>query len=155
MSNHQTLYFGAGCFWGVEEKFRTFPEVISTQVGYGGGKTGNPTYKEVCTGTTGHVELVKVEFNAPIARELISYFFEIHDASQLNRQGMDIGEQYRSVIYVTQAEQESIAKEVLKQAQEKYGAKKIVTTIENFKNYFPAEEYHQKYVQKNGWTCVV
>lgn len=154
MSQVQTLYFGAGCFWGVEEKFRTYPGVISTQVGYGGGQSAEPTYKEVCQGNTGHVELVKVELPSELAKEVINFFFEIHDASQLNRQGVDIGEQYRSVIFVTNEEQKKLALEALEQAQKVYGNdKKIVTTVEEFRNYYPAEEYHQKYVQKNGWSC--
>lgn len=149
----KTLYFGAGCFWGVEEKFRTFPGVVATEVGYGGGHTDKPTYKDVCQGNTGHVEVVKVSYPAEIAKELVMFFFEIHDASQLNRQGVDIGEQYSSVIFWTEPAQQQLGQEVLELAQTSYGDKKIVTKIEEFKNYTPAEEYHQKYVQKNGWSC--
>lgn len=153
MSSVQTIYFGAGCFWGVEEKFRTYPGVLSTEVGYGGGDTDMPTYKDVCRGDTGHVEVVKVEFNPSICFELIKFFFDIHDASQLNRQGVDIGEQYRSAIFTTNEEQKKSAFEALQSAQETYGQRKIVTVIEDFKNYYKAEEYHQKYALKNGWTC--
>lgn len=152
----QVAYFGAGCFWGVEENFRTTPGVKETEVGYGGGEQPNPSYQQVCTGSTGHVELCKVVFNSDeISYEsLVDRFFEIHDPTTLNRQGVDVGAQYRSVLFVVDSQQKELAQKVLERWQKdsKY-AGKIVTSIEPFKNYFRAEEHHQKYAQRNGWSC--
>lgn len=147
--------FGAGCFWGVEERFRILPGVVSTQVGYAGGGLPNPTYKEVCTDTTGHAEVVRVEFdNTKVSYEdLLDVFWISHNPTTLNRQGPDVGTQYRSVIFYTNDEQLKVAKESLaKQAQLNRFDKPIVTIIEELSNYFEAEEYHQKYLYKKGVT---
>jgi len=145
--------FGAGCFWCVEDIFRTTPGVKSTAVGYGGGHTKNPTYEEVCTDETGHAELVQVEFDNTILpyEKLLAVFWSSHDPTQLNRQGPDIGTQYRSVIFCHDSEQEKIAKESKERldASGKFG-KKIVTQILPAPEFYLAEEYHQKYYVKCG-----
>jgi peptide-methionine (S)-S-oxide reductase len=145
--------FAAGCFWGVEATFRQIPGVKSTQVGYIGGHTENPTYKDVCTDRTGHAEAVEVEFDPAVARydELLKTFWENHDPTQLNRQGPDWGSQYRSAIYFHTPEQEAAArasKETLEKAH-RY-SKPIVTQIVPAVTFYPAEEYHQQYLEKRG-----
>jgi len=145
--------FAAGCFWGVEDAFRQVKGVTSTAVGYTGGHTKNPTYKEVCTDTTGHAEAVEVDFNpAQVSyRELLAVFFQSHDPTQLNRQGPDYGKQYRSAIFYQDAEQEAAARES-KEALEKAGLFKrpIVTQIAPVSDFYRAEEYHQQYFEKQG-----
>jgi len=145
--------FAAGCFWGVEDAFRQVKGVTSTSVGYTGGHTKNPTYKEVCTDTTGHAEAVEVEFDpAQVSyRELLAVFFQSHDPTQLNRQGPDYGKQYRSAIFYQDAEQEAAARES-KEALEKAGVFKrpIVTQIVPASEFYRAEEYHQQYFEKQG-----
>lgn len=147
--------FGAGCFWCVEDIFRNTKGVISTQVGYGGGRTKNPTYEEVCTDQTGHAELVQVEFDpSQLSYErLLDVFWNSHDPTQLNRQGPDIGTQYRSTIFCHDSEQEKIAQQS-KQKQESSGkfGKKIVTEIKAAPEFYKAEEYHQQYYAKCGIT---
>ncbi|EQC45519.1 peptide-methionine (S)-S-oxide reductase MsrA [Bacteriovorax sp. Seq25_V] len=147
--------FGAGCFWGVEERFRTLSGVNSTEVGYCGGNLPNPSYKEVCTGTTDHAEVVKIDFNPRdiTYRELLDIFFRSHNPTTLNRQGPDVGTQYRSVVFYSTEEQKVIAEEVLKEQQESGRFDlPIVTQIVELNNYFAAEEYHQKYLYKKGVT---
>jgi|TARA_B100000809_G_scaffold212793_1_gene216928 peptide-methionine (S)-S-oxide reductase len=144
--------FAAGCFWHIEDYFSKIKGVLSTRVGYTGGSFENPTYKDICTGTTGHAEAVEIEFDAKIIpfSELLKHFWEIHDPCSLNRQGPDIGNQYRSAIFVTSSEQEE---EVLKQKKlynEKKYNYKIVTNIEILSKFYPAEKYHQKYIQKKS-----
>ncbi|MEM2160322.1 MAG: peptide-methionine (S)-S-oxide reductase MsrA [Candidatus Nitrosotenuis sp.] len=145
--------FGAGCFWCVEDIFRTTKGVTSTMVGYGGGKTKNPTYEEVCTDMTGHAELVQVEYDPKVIsyENLLDVFWNSHDPTQLNRQGPDIGTQYRSVIFCHDSEQEKIA-HASKEKLEKSGrfGKKIVTEIKPAPEFYKAEEYHQKYYLKCG-----
>lgn len=145
--------FAAGCFWGVEDAFAQLKGVKSTAVGYTGGAKPNPTYKEVCTGTTGHAEAVEIEFdpNEVSYRELLAFFFQSHDPTTLNRQGPDFGTQYRSAIFFHDAEQERAARES-KAALDKAGIFKrpIVTQVEAALPFYKAEEYHQKYFQKNG-----
>jgi peptide-methionine (S)-S-oxide reductase len=145
--------FAAGCFWGVEDAFRQVKGVTSTTVGYTGGHTKNPTYKEVCTNQTGHAEAVEVEFNPSEVsyRELLAVFFQSHDPTTLNRQGPDIGTQYRSAIFFHGAEQEAAAREA-KSALEKAGVFKrpIVTEIIPAPDFYRAEEYHQQYFEKHG-----
>ena len=145
--------FAAGCFWGVEATFRQIPGVTSTRVGYTGGRTENPTYKDVCTDGTGHAEAVEVEFDPAVARfdELLKTFWENHDPTQLNRQGPDWGSQYRSVIYFHTPEQEAAArasKDSLENAH-RY-PKPIVTQIVPAVTFYPAEDYHQQYLEKRG-----
>jgi peptide-methionine (S)-S-oxide reductase len=143
--------FGAGCFWQVEEAFRQLDGVIDTAVGYEGGEVENPTYEQVCTGTTGHVEVCQVTFDpAKIDYEdLVSKYFEIHDPTQLNRQGPDVGWQYRSVIFAQSDEQAEIARRVIEQVQPRF-SQPIVTEIEPGKPFWRAEEYHQCYLEKRG-----
>jgi peptide-methionine (S)-S-oxide reductase len=145
--------FAAGCFWGVEDAFRQVKGVTSTAVGYTGGTAANPTYKQVCTGETGHAEAVEVEFDpAQVSyRELLAVFFQAHDPTQLNRQGPDFGTQYRSAIFYHGPEQESEARGA-KEALEKAGIFKrpVVTQIVPAGVFYRAEEYHQKYFEKQG-----
>ncbi len=145
--------FAAGCFWGVEEAFRQIKGVTSTTVGYTGGTTKNPSYKDVCTGTTGHAEAVEVEFDpAQVSyRELLAAFFQNHNPTTLNSQGPDFGTQYRSAIFFHDAEQEAAAREAIA-ALEKAGIFKrpIVTEIKPAGPFYRAEEYHQQYLSKRG-----
>jgi len=145
--------FAAGCFWGVEATFRQIPGVTSTRVGYIGGKTDNPTYKDVCTNGTGHAEAVEVEFDPARVgyAELLKVFWENHDPTQLNRQGPDWGTQYRSAIFYHSPEQEAEAKSS-KESLEKahHYSKPIVTQIVPAVTFYPAEDYHQQYLEKRG-----
>ena len=148
----ETALFGAGCFWGVESRFGKIKGVLETEVGYAGGNTNSPTYKEVCTDKTGHAEVVKVTFDPSIVsyEALLEIFWNIHNPTTLNRQGWDIGTQYRSVVFYN-SEKQRLAAETLKQELDKSGKYRqpIVTEIVPFKNYYRAEEYHQKYNEKN------
>jgi len=145
--------FGAGCFWGVEAAFMNLKGVESTTVGYMGGKTKNPSYEEVCTDRTGHAEVVQIEYNPELIsyKELLDVFWYIHDPTQKNRQGVDIGTQYRSVIFYHDEIQKKTAdesKEIL-QNSGKY-KNKIETEIKPAETFYRAEEYHQKYFEKHG-----
>jgi peptide-methionine (S)-S-oxide reductase len=151
--------FGAGCFWGVEETFRQLPGVSSTAVGYAGGAKDNPTYEDVCSDATGHAEVVEVEFNpAEIAyTKLLDVFWSNHNPTTLNRQGPDVGTQYRSAIFYHSPEQKQQA-EASRAALEKSGRfpRPIVTQIEPAPKFWPAEEYHQQYLRKRGQThCAI
>ena len=149
----ETATFGAGCFWGVEVRFRQEPGVTETAVGYEGGKLDNPTYKDVCTDRTGHAEVVEVKFDpAKVSyQRLLDLFFELHDPTQLNRQGPDWGAQYRSVIFSHSPEQEAVAKATIARLTEQKAFKKpIVTQVVPAENFWRAEEYHQKYLEKRG-----
>lgn len=152
----QKATFAAGCFWGIEAAFRQIPGVISTKVGYTGGDLTNPTYKDVCTGTTGHAEGVEIEFEPEVIsyEKLLKVFWKIHDPTTLNRQGPDIGTQYRSAIFFHTPEQEAIAKES-KERLEIYGdlKNKIITQIVQASKFYCAEDYHQRYYEKNGMTA--
>lgn len=146
--------FAAGCFWGVEELFTNVKGVESTQVGYTGGDFNNPTYNDVCSGKTGHAEAIQLEYDPTIVsyEELLMIFWNNHDPTTLNQQGPDIGEQYRSAVFFHNQEQETIAinlKEKLQNAAIKKFGKKIVTQIIPAKKFFRAEEYHQRYLEKN------
>ena len=145
-----------GCFWGVEELFRQLPGVIDTTVGYTGGTTPNPTYKQVCNGTTGHAEAIEVKFDpSKISYDtILEFFFRMHDPTTKNRQHNDIGTQYRSAIFVHDEAQREAAKRAIANAQPKW-QKPIVTEIEDAKQFFSAEDYHQDYLKKNpgGYNC--
>ena len=152
-----TATFGAGCFWGVEATFRQTPGVTQTAVGYEGGIKENPTYQDVCTDRTGHAEVVEVEFDpAKVSYEaLLKIFFENHDPTTKNRQGPDIGAQYRSAVFYHSPEQKADA-ERMKTALDAQGAFKrpIVTEIVPAQKFYRAEEYHQQYLEKRGLsTC--
>jgi peptide-methionine (S)-S-oxide reductase len=147
--------FAAGCFWGVEATFRQLPGVISTRVGYIGGNSPNPTYKQVCTDTTGHAEAVEVDYDpAKLSYDkLLDVFWENHDPTQLNRQGPDWGKQYRSAIFFHTPEQEAAAKASKdKLEKSRRFSKPIVTQIVPAVTFFEAEDYHQQYLEKRGWA---
>jgi peptide-methionine (S)-S-oxide reductase len=143
--------FGAGCFWQVEAAFQELPGVVETAVGYEGGEVDNPTYEQVCSGTTGHVEVCQVTFDPSRVtyEDLVEKYLEIHDPTQLNRQGPDVGYQYRSVIFAHSDAQADTAQRVIETAQERFRSP-IVTTIEPAKPFWRAEEHHQCYLQKRS-----
>jgi peptide-methionine (S)-S-oxide reductase len=145
--------FGAGCFWGVEAAFRQIDGVISTAVGYSGGHTSNPTYRDVCSDETGHAEVVQVEFDAAKVsyEKLLDVFWENHDPTTLNRQGPDLGSQYRSAIFFHSPAQEEAARRSkgLLEASKRF-RRPIVTEIEPAADFHPAEDYHQQYLEKRG-----
>jgi methionine-S-sulfoxide reductase len=143
--------FAAGCFWGVQEAFDGHEGVLSTKVGYSGGRTKDPTYERVCRGNTGHAESIEVVFDPDKVsyRELVRFFFEIHDPTTKDRQGPDIGSQYRSAIFYLDEEQKRIAGEV-KGEIGKGRSRPVVTEITEAGPFYPAEEYHQKYIKKHG-----
>ena len=140
---------GLGCFWGPEIKFGKLDGVIKTEVGYCGGNSNETSYKEVCTGTTNHAEVVKLDFDPNIIsyEKILKFFFEIHDPTTLNSQGIDFGTQYRSEIFYLNDNQKKIAEKILNDTNERLSGK-VVTKISLLKNYCPAEEYHQKYLEK-------
>ena len=141
-----------GCFWGPEKKFGKLEGITATEVGYCGGKIPNVTYKEVCSGETDHAEVVKLTFDPKkISYEkIIEYFFEFHDPTTLNRQGPDIGTQYRSEIFYANDNQKNISLSIIDKLNTKFDSK-IVTRVSEIKNYTQAEEYHQKYLEKNRY----
>jgi methionine-S-sulfoxide reductase len=151
--NIQMAMFGAGCFWGVESEFAKVPGVVETEVGYSGGRTSNPTYEEVCFGVTGHAEVLRISFDSEVISypELLELFFKIHDPTQLNRQGPDIGVQYRSAIFVYSEEQQQQALSMIMKLETEcaYDAP-IVTEIIKAPLFYRAEEYHQRYFEKQG-----
>jgi len=147
--------FGAGCFWGVQSSFDKLDGVVGTEVGYSGGHTSYPTYRDVCTDRTGHAEVVRVIFDPSVIsyRGLLDHFFEIHDPTTINSQGPDVGTQYRSVIFFSSSRQEKEAGE----ARKKWDAsgaypRSIVTEIAPLGEFYRAEEYHQKYFEKHGFV---
>ena len=145
----QKAIFGAGCFWGPEEKFSKINGIIKTEVGYCGGNKPQTTYEEVCTGQTNHAEVVKIEFNEKIIsyEEIVNFFFKMHDPTTLNKQGPNKGTQYRSEIFFNSEEQKKIAEKIKQDFNKKYNGK-IITNISKEQNYCKAEEYHQKYLEK-------
>lgn len=158
----QTAYFATGCFWGAERRFWKLAGVIQTSVGYMGGNKSDPTYKEVCTGTTNHAEMVEVIFDPTVIsyQRLLAEFWVMHDPTSLNQQGGDIGTQYRSAIYTTSEEQMTqalLSKEIYQAELSKQGIGKIVTEILSATSvtYWLAEDYHQRYLEKNpnGYDC--
>lgn len=151
MAKPEKATFAAGCFWGVEEAFREIKGVVSTQVGYTGGHTENPTYKDVCTDRTGHAEAVEVTYEPKKLsyNKLLKVFWAIHEPTQKDRQGMDVGSQYRSAIFYHNETQRKAA-EMSKQQQQKKTKGRIATEIAAATKFYRAEEYHQKYSQKHG-----
>ena len=138
-----------GCFWGPEIKFSKIEGIIKTEVGYCGGKSATTTYKEVCTGNTNHAEVVKLDFDEKVItyEKILKIFFQIHDPTTLNSQGPDFGTQYRSEIFYLNENQKTVAEKVLKSVNERLSGK-VVTKVTLLNNYCPAEEYHQKYLEK-------
>lgn len=150
-NNLQIAIFGAGCFWGVEEAFRTTAGVVSTEVGYAGGSVENATYEQVCNKDTGHAEVVRVTFDSAKTsfKRLLEVFWRIHDPTQMNRQGSDFGSQYRSVIfYITPLQKKEAKKSMVE--EQKHRKRTIATAIEKAELYVKAEDYHQKYLMKKG-----
>ena len=144
--------FGAGCFWGVEYNFNNVEGVNDAISGYSGGKVDNPTYEQVCTNTTDHAEVVLVDYDPDVVTydKLLQVFWEKHDPTTLNRQGPDIGTQYRSAIFYFDDEQKNSATKSLQERQSTIGSRKIVTEITKASDFWKAEEYHQKYFEKHG-----
>lgn len=146
----RTAFFAGGCFWGVEYHFSKVKGVLSVRSGYTGGETSNPSYKQVCSGRTGHAEAVEVEYDpGQVSYEtLAKLFFEIHDPTQVNRQGPDVGTQYRSAVFFADEEQRRVAEKLIAELKAKgYG---VATTVEKAGTFWPAEDYHQDYYQKTG-----
>ena len=140
---------GLGCFWGPEIKFSKLDGVIKTEVGYCGGHNAETNYKEVCTGSTNHAEVVKLDFDPKIIsyKKILEFFFEIHDPTTLNSQGPDFGTQYRSEIFYLNNNQKTTAENIINKENERLSGK-VVTKLSQVKNYCPAEEYHQRYLEK-------
>ena len=140
---------GLGCFWGPEIKFSKLDGIVKTEVGYWGGHSGKTNYKEVCTGTTNHAEVVKLDFDPKVIsyEKILDFFFEIHDPTTLNSQGPDFGTQYRSEIFYLNDKQKEIAKNIINKMNSNLSGK-VVTKSSLLKNYCPAEEYHQRYLEK-------
>jgi methionine-S-sulfoxide reductase len=149
----KTAIFAAGCFWGVQDYFDQIPGVLETEVGYIGGHVDNPTYQIVCAHTTGHAEATKVIYDPEKVsyQTLLKQFFHMHDPTQLNRQGPDVGDNYRSAIFYLDGEQKKLAQAKIDELDQTGMYKKpVVTTLESAGHFWPAEEYHQKYTQKTG-----
>jgi peptide methionine sulfoxide reductase msrA/msrB len=159
----ETAYFAGGCFWGVEDNFQQIPGVVDAVSGYMGGRTANPTYKEVCSDTTGHAETVKVVYNPEQVsyRQLLEWFFKLHDPTQVNRQGPDIGESYRSAIFAATPEQFAAAKAFIEEQSRadrfRKGGRTIATQLVQAEKtpFWPAEDYHQDYHAKHGGSCAL
>jgi peptide-methionine (S)-S-oxide reductase len=149
--NTQTATFAAGCFWGVEADFRDIPGVLDAEAGYSGGTTQNPSYRDVCTGTTGHAEAVRVTFDADLVSydTLVDAFWALHDPTQLNRQGPDVGTQYRSAVFYHDEAQRTAAEASKDRAQARF-ARPIATQLLPEQAFFRAEDYHQRYLEKQG-----
>jgi peptide-methionine (S)-S-oxide reductase len=152
MSDLQTIVLGGGCFWCTEAVYKEVRGVTDVESGYSNGETERPTYEQVCTGRTGHNEVVKLTYDPAqvSARQLLEIFFVVHDPTQMNRQGNDVGTQYRSGIYYTTPEQKQVADDMLRQiGQEKLFSRPVVTEVLPMTNYWPAEDYHQDFFEKN------
>ena len=153
MAQEQSAIFGGGCFWCIEAVFQRLTGVLHVESGYMGGSVDRPTYKQVCEGDTGHVEVVRVTFDSARIefRDLLDVFFAVHDPTQLNRQGNDAGEQYRSVIFYLDEEQRKIAEETIAElTAEKAFPEPIVTAVEPASTFYAAEDYHQNYYNENS-----
>ncbi len=152
----QSIILAAGCFWGVEELIRKVPGVTETEVGYSGGSIANPTYEIVKLGNSGHAEAVKITYDPKKVslEKILELFFQLHDPTTLNRQGNDVGTQYRSTIFTTNDDERKTAQRAIEKAQTKW-PNPIKTTVDPLKQFYPAEVYHQDYLQKNpgGYTC--
>jgi peptide methionine sulfoxide reductase msrA/msrB len=155
----EVTYFAGGCFWGIEDRFQQIPGVFDATSGYQGGKTEEPTYKQVCSGTTGHAEAVRVTFDPKRVtyRELLEWFFKLHDPTQVNRQGPDVGSQYRSAIFAANDAQLKEAKAYVEELSktERFNGRRIATRIEPAAPFYEAEEYHQDYHLKHGGKCAL
>jgi peptide-methionine (S)-S-oxide reductase len=149
----ETVTFGAGCFWGVEYVFERVPGVVGTEVGYAGGHTENPTYRDVCSHGTGHAEVLRVEFDPSVVsfEQLLEVFWAMHDPTQVNRQGPDVGDQYRSAIFTSSDEQMRAAEASRDAAQARFD-RPIATEITPASDFWRAEDYHQQYLVKRGVT---
>lgn len=156
-SDSEYAMFGAGCFWGIESAFRKEDGVISTAVGYSGGHVDNPTYEQVCTGNTRHAEVILIEFDPNVVSyyDLLQVFFELHDPTQLDRQGADIGDQYRSAVFTFSERQGELARMKIEEIDAKRVLpRSIVTEVTPATTFWRAEEYHQQYIEKGGrWIC--
>ena len=148
----KTAVFAGGCFWGLQYYFDQVPGVLETAVGYTGGHTNQPSYEQVCTHTTGHAEAVKIIYDPKLVgyETLLKHFFRVHDPTQLNRQGPDVGDSYRSAIFYQDSEQQKAAKNIIKELNESEFKGKIVTALESKSTFWPAEDYHQKYTERTG-----
>ena len=155
----ETAYFAGGCFWGIEDRLQQVPGVIEAVSGYQGGRTANPTYQQVCAGNSGHAESVRVSYDPDRVtyRQLLEWFFKLHDPTQLNRQGPDVGSQYRSAIFTADEKQAAEAKAYLEELGRsgKYVGRRIVTLVEQAGPFYEAEEYHQDYHAKHGGSCAL
>lgn len=147
----ESLVLGGGCFWCVEAAFELVPGVLGAESGYAGGQRPNPSYEQVCTGATGHAEVVKITFDSAVVKrgQLLDFFWDIHDPTTLNRQGADAGTQYRSVIYYATPEEKSLIEASVAKANAESWNGKIVTEVSPLPAFYPAEEYHQDYYKKN------
>jgi peptide-methionine (S)-S-oxide reductase len=152
-SQRETAYFASGCFWCVEAIFESIDGVLDAQSGYSGGTTINPTYKQICSGSTGHAETVKVTFRSDKVTysEMLSVFFDSHDPTTLNRQGPDVGTQYRSAIFCLDERQRILAQQFVEDLKSQNTSKTITTTIETMTKFYPAEKYHQDFVENNPY----
>jgi peptide-methionine (S)-S-oxide reductase len=153
----QVATFAAGCFWGVEDRFRAIDGVTATEVGYTGGTSANPTYRQVCRGRTGHAEAVRVTFDPQVVAydELVAAFFAMHDPRSRHRQGFDVGSQYRSGIYVHSTEQRSAAEAAIAAIDQPRGLlrRRVTTEVAPAGAWYRAEEYHQQYNERHGRSC--
>jgi len=152
------IVLAGGCFWGVEDLLRKIPGILRTEVGYAGGHTPDPTYNTVKTGTTGHAEAIEIVYDPNVIQleQIFDFFFRMHDPTTRNRQGNDVGTQYRSTIFYANAEEKAAAEKAIREEATKGRWKApVVTTVEELKRFYPAEDYHQDYLLKNpgGYTC--
>ncbi len=157
---HASAVVGGGCFWGVEHLFKQLDGVVATEVGYAGGRADNPTYREVCAGRTGHAEVVRVEFDPTRVSyaDVLRYFFRLHDPTTPNRQHNDVGTQYRSVILAADEEQRRVAEEIVREVdRSRVFDAPVVTEVADLEGFWPAEAYHQDYLDRNpgGYNCHV
>ena len=153
---NKSLILGAGCFWGVEKLFEELNGVTKVTSGYCGGETKNPTYEQICTGTTGHVEVVEIHYDNAIVNfsELLDKFFFIHDPTTINRQGPDIGTQYKSIIFFNSEDEKKLSEQKIEEIDSsKEHVNPIITELREAIEFYPAEEYHQDYIKKNGRVC--